>query len=135
MERKMKLDTEHSEMFPYAISLAKEKGAEQIFIGEPRIRGNESGSWVVPDVLGTRKFSDKPYIIVECEKSHGNIFDEGGKIDKWSKDKELREKAEFHFILRGKAWYRREQITKFLNNEAQYYDLEQLKTQLKPHIL
>jgi hypothetical protein len=128
----MEMDIEHSEMFPYAVSLAKEKGAEKVYVGEPRIKGSESTRWVVPDVLGITKSRTKPYIIVECEKSHGNIFDEGGKIHNWSRDSELRAKTEFHFILRGKAWYRRHQITKFLGPDAQYYNFDELKVMLKP---
>jgi len=130
----IELDTKHSEMFPYAIALARLKGAEQVFV-EPRIKGGNSSHWLVPDILGIRKAADKPYIIVECEKSHGNIFDAGGKIDKWSKDDEVRHKAEFHFILRGKAWGRREQITKFLGSDAQYYSYDKLKSKLGPKML
>lgn len=132
--KSMKIDTEHSEMFPYAIALARAKGADKIYIGEPRLKGSESGRWVEPDVLGIRASADKPYIIIECEKSHGNIFDEGGKIDNWSRDKELRAKTEFHFILRGKAWYRREQITKFLGSDARYYNFDEMKTRVEPKI-
>lgn len=127
----MHVDIEHAEMFPYAIALAKARGAGQLFVGEPRIRGDGHGHWVVPDVLSLRNTAEKPYVIVECEKSHGKIFDSGGKIEKWSEDDELREKAEFHFILRGKAWYRRRQIERFLGSDACYYKFEELQKELQ----
>jgi hypothetical protein len=96
----METDFEHADMFPYAIALAKREGAATVVVGEPRLRGSGEG-WIVPDVLGIK--ANGRFIIVECEKSHGNIFDEEGKLDRWSRDSQLRGLCEFHFILRGKA--------------------------------
>lgn len=125
------LDTLHSEMFPYAIALAKKLGAKKVFV-EPRIKGKNRSNWLIPDILGILDSAENPYIIVECEKSHGGIFDDGGKIDTWSKDEELRKKADFHFILRGQAWYRRNRIDEFFGNDAKYYKFEDIKNELKP---
>jgi hypothetical protein len=132
---KIDLDTLHSEMFPFAITFAKKLGAKKVFVGEPRIKGKSRNKWLVPDILGIRDSTEKPYIIVECEKSHGNIFDNGGKIDTWSKDEELRKKADFHFILRGQAWYRRNKIDEFFGNDAKYYKFEDIKNEFKPEVL
>ena len=126
------LDILHSEMLSYAIALAKKNGAKEIFVGEPRIKGKNRERWLVPDVLGIRDSIDKPYIIVECEKFHGNIFRDGGKIANWSKDQKIRDKTDFHFILHGSAWYSRNKIDEFFKKGYYYYNFEELKKKLIP---
>lgn len=121
----IKMDFKHSEMFPYAIALAKNRGAKFIHVGEPRIRGSKRTKWLEPDVLGIK---DSIFIIVECEKSHGKIFDKGGKLDTWSCDEEIVNSSEFHFILRGVSHHRKWA-------KAQGVTLETCATQRKPRRL
>ena len=94
----METDFEHAEMFPYAIALAKQQGAVSVLVGEPRLCGSCDG-WMVPDVLGIKPNGE--FIVVECEKSHGNIFDEGGQLERRSRDSQLRSLCEFHFTRQG----------------------------------
>jgi len=82
------LDTSHSEMFPYAITLAIRFGAKQIFI-EPHINDH------TPDVLGIT--AGNSYIIVECDVHQPTCR---RKISKLYEDKELMEKSTVLFILR-----------------------------------
>lgn len=129
----MELDTAHAEMFPYAIALARQEGASRIYVGEPRLLARGGGR-LVPDVLGVKPGGG--LVVVECEKAHGNIFDEGGKISRWSRslaeDDQLRKACSFHFILRGKAWYRRKQIRRFLGDGPKIYRFEDLTEDVEP---
>ena len=117
---KIELDKRHSEMFPYAIKLAEELGAEKIYI-EADVKGKIKHR---PDILGIR---GKEYLIIECETSHGNIFNKGGPVHKMSQDELLRKNASFHFILRGKAWYRRSVLKEYFGNDAKIYRFSDLK--------
>jgi hypothetical protein len=127
-------DFDHAEMFPYAISIAKRRGAQRILVGEPRLRSSSGNKWVVPDVLGIR---DSMFIIVECEKSHGNIFDEGGKLHSWSLQTEIIESCELHFILRGNAFYRRDKIREYFGDRPNLfvYRFEELIKEVTPIVL
>ena len=118
------LDIEHSEMFPYAIRLAKELGSRKIYI-EARIKGETSHN---PDILGIRSYKyKKRYVIIECLKSHGQIFDKGGPLEKMSKNKMLCKNAEFHFILRGKAIYRKKRLLELFGNEVNIHKFDDLR--------
>ena len=76
--------------------------------------------------------ADGGMLVVECEKSHGNIVDDGGKLDKWSRDDELRSTCEFHFILHEKAWHRRNQVRKFFGENVLIYRYRDAAEELEP---
>jgi len=130
----IEIDFDHAEMFPYAISIAKKRGARQILVGEPRLRSSDGNKWSVPDVLGIK---DSKFIIVECEKSHGNIFDKDGKLHSWSLQTEIVESCELDFILRGNAFYRRDKIREYFGDRPNVfvYRFEELIKEVTPIVL
>lgn len=91
------LDVSHSEMFPYAIRLAKERGSKRLFI-EATIIGK---SRHIPDILGIKENGE--YVLVECEWSTGAKFEPTGAKQHLADDTTLREISEVHFIIRGPA--------------------------------
>lgn len=110
----------HSEMFPYAIRLAKEFGCTEVFI-EPDITGDSSHR---PDVVGI--LGDGRYFIVECEYSTGEKFRPNGPKDRLAKDTQLKQKAIIHFILRGPAKTMKKWILEHFGSDVVIHDFDEL---------
>lgn len=129
----IELDIGHSEMFPYGISLAARLGAERILI-EPDILVGACKHR--PDILGVRKDSaSKMLVIVECEASHGKIFDQGGPVWRYAQNSVLRSMAEFHFILRFQAKSRAKRVKEWFGAGATIYDFDSLKADRQIELL
>ncbi len=110
----MNIDVGHSRLYPYAVRLAKEQGAKEVFI-EAKI-----GGIVNPDVLGIRdvqgtplfdlrswnrivddstRGKPKPLVVVQCEVSTGPKT----TPERFRKHSEIAPVADFFYILDGFA--------------------------------
>jgi len=113
----VKIDVSHSEMFPYAIRLAREMGAKQVFVNAT-VTGS---SRHVPDILGIKERGE--YVLVECEWSTGAKFEPNGPKQQLADDTILRSKSEIHFIIGGPAkGMRKWLVSRFGENAVHDFD-------------
>jgi hypothetical protein len=116
----VEVNVSHSEMFPYAIRLARDIGAKQVFI-EATIIGK---SRHVPDILGIKE--DGKYVLVECEWSTGQKFGPSGPKQQLADDEMLRAVSDIHFIIGGPAkGIRKWLVTRFGENAI--HDIAEMK--------
>ena len=105
----------HSELFPYAIRLAQEWGADNIYV-EPTVEG---GKRHVPDVFGVRKSPEGTRcLIVECEWSTDEKLKRGGIKEGFAQDAALMDMAEVVFLLNGPALHQKKRLREFFGENV-----------------